>query len=70
MADWGRWTNTRFVDDGERSMRAKVRSQLPGVLSRGRSRRQMITVLTGVGFAQLITVLSAPILTRIYVPDH
>jgi O-antigen/teichoic acid export membrane protein len=30
----------------------------------------MITVLTGTGFAQLITLFSAPILTRLYDPDQ
>ncbi len=54
----------------KRAMLTRFGSQLRGTLSRGGAGQQMISVLTGTGLAQLITLFSAPILTRIYAPDQ
>lgn len=59
-----------FGGGGRWSMHANIKAQLSRAFSRGGVGRQMITVLTGTGLAQLITLLSAPLLTRIYNPDQ
>lgn len=43
---------------------------LSKTFARGGAGRQMMSVLTGTGLAQLITLLIAPILTRTYDPDQ
>lgn len=47
-----------------------VRPILAKALRRGGFGRQILTVLTGTGLAQLITLFSAPVLTRLYAPDQ
>lgn len=47
-----------------------IKRHLSKAFAQGGVGRQMVTVLTGTGLAQFITLLSAPILTRIYDPDQ